>query len=58
MNTFWSRGWGLYATGSVPAPKQPGFWDMVLKVRDVPRDEVVAAVQEVEEAEIMDVREI
>jgi acetoin utilization protein AcuB len=58
MNVFWRRGWGLYATGSVPAPRRPGFWDMVLKVTDVPKEEVVAAVEEVDVAEIIDVREI
>jgi acetoin utilization protein AcuB len=58
MNVFWSRGWGLYATGSVPAPRRPGFWDMVLKVRDVSKEEVVAALKELEEAEIVDIREI
>lgn len=57
MNTFWNRGWGLYAIGSVPAPKKPGLWDMVLKVRDASREEVIAALEEVEEAEIVDVRE-
>jgi len=58
MNTFWTRGWGLYATGSVPAPKRPGFWDMVLKVRGASKEEVVAALEEIKEAEIVDVREI
>lgn len=58
MNTFWTRGWGLYATGSVPAPRRPGFWDMVLKVRDVSKEEVVIALGELEEAKIIDIREI
>jgi acetoin utilization protein AcuB len=58
MNTFWTRGWGLYATGSIPAPRRPGFWDLVLKVRDASKEEVLTALQEVEEAEIVDVREI
>ena len=58
MNTFWSHGWGLYATGSIPAPRRPGYWDMVLKVRDVSKQEVVAAIEELEETEIVDVREI
>jgi acetoin utilization protein AcuB len=57
MNTFWEHGWGLYATGSVPAPKRPGYWDMVLKVTDASSEEVLAALGEVKEAEIIDVRE-
>lgn len=58
MNTFWTHGWGLYATGSIPAPRRPGFWDMVLKVRDVSKEDVVAALEKLEEAEIVDIREI
>jgi acetoin utilization protein AcuB len=51
------RGWGMYATGSVPAPKREGCWDIVLKIRDVPAHEIVAALEEIEECEIVDVRE-
>lgn len=58
MNVFWNQGWGLYATGSVPAPKRPGFWDMVLKVREVSKEEVTAALKEIQEAEIVDIREM
>jgi acetoin utilization protein AcuB len=52
-----NRGWGMYATGSVPAPKREGYWDIVLKIRDVSPEEVVSALEEVEACEIMDVRE-
>lgn len=51
------RGWGMYATGSVPAPKREGYWDIVLKIRDVPASEIVAALEEIEACEIIDVRE-
>jgi acetoin utilization protein AcuB len=51
------RGWGMYATGSVPAPKKEGYWDIVLKVRDVPADQVVSALEEVEDCAIVDVRD-
>jgi acetoin utilization protein AcuB len=51
------RGWGMYATGSVPAPKREGCWDIVLKIRDVPAEEIVAALEQIEDCEIVDVRE-
>ena len=51
------RGWGMYATGSVPAPKKDDYWDIVLKVRGVPVQEVVAALEEIEDCAIVDVRE-
>jgi acetoin utilization protein AcuB len=52
-----AQGWGMYATGSVPAPKREGYWDIVLKVRDASPDQVVAALEQVEDCEILDVRE-
>jgi acetoin utilization protein AcuB len=56
-NAIAKRGWGMYATGSVPAPKKEGFWDIVLKIRDVSADEILAALEEVESCAIVDLRE-
>ena len=53
-----SKGWGIYAAGGVPAPKHPGYWDGVFKVRGVPKDDLVAVLEEIEGQEIVDVREI
>jgi acetoin utilization protein AcuB len=52
-----AQGWGMYATGSVPAPKREGCWDIVLKVRDVPAKDIVAVLEQIEDSEIIDVRE-
>ncbi len=52
-----NQGWGMYATGSVPAPKREGYWDIVLKIRDVSPKDVLSVLEEVETCEIMDVRE-
>jgi acetoin utilization protein AcuB len=57
IGTISGRGWGMYATGSVPAPKREGYWDIVLKVRDVPKEDLLAALEQLEDCEIMDVRE-
>lgn len=51
------RGWGMYSTGSVPAPKREGYWDIVLKIRDVPAEEIVAVLEEIKDCKIIDVRE-
>ena len=51
-----AKGWGIYASGSLPSPKQPGFWDLVIKVRNVNQAELVDALQGIEEQEIIDVR--
>jgi acetoin utilization protein AcuB len=50
------QGWGMYATGSVPAPKREGYWDIVLKVRDVAQEELLAVLEDLEDCEIIDVR--
>jgi acetoin utilization protein AcuB len=52
-----SRGWGIYASGSVPTPKHPGYWDVVVKVRGVPKDDLVAVLEKIEDHEIVDARE-
>lgn len=51
-----SQGWGIYASGGLPSPKKPGFWDLVVKVRNVTQEEVIAALTGIEEQEIIDVR--
>jgi len=52
-----SQGWGIYASGGVPAPKHPGYWDIVFKLRNVPKDDVVAVVKKIEGQELVEVRE-
>ncbi len=52
-----NQGWGIYASGGVAAPKQPGFWDVIIKVRDVDKDELIAVLESIEDQEIIDVRE-
>jgi acetoin utilization protein AcuB len=53
-----SQGWGIYASGSVPTPKHPGYWDVVVKVRNAPKDDLVAVLEKIEGQEIVDVREM
>ena len=52
-----AKGWSMYATGSVRAPKREGYWDIVLKVRDASKDELLGVLEQLENCEIMDVRE-
>jgi acetoin utilization protein AcuB len=53
-----SKGWGIYSGGGVPSPKRPGYWDMVIKVRDVPMDELIAVLEQIKGQEVVDVREV
>jgi acetoin utilization protein AcuB len=53
-----AEGWGIYASGGVLTPKHPDFWDCVLKVRDVPKEELIAVIEKIEGQEVIDAREV
>jgi len=52
------RNWGIYASGGVPTPKKPDYWDIVLKVRDVSAKELVSVLEAIEGQKVIDVRQI
>jgi acetoin utilization protein AcuB len=51
------QGWGIYASGGLPSPKRPGYWDLVVKVREVPKDDLLAVLSKIEGQEVVDIRE-
>ncbi|PWH20927.1 MAG: hypothetical protein DDG58_00250 [Ardenticatenia bacterium] len=51
-----SRGWGIDAAGSLPTPRKPGYWDVVIKISAATRDELVAVLQQIEGQELIDIR--
>jgi acetoin utilization protein AcuB len=53
-----AQGWGIYAAGGVPAPKDPGYWDMVVKVRNVAKDDLVRVLGAIPDQRIIDAREV
>jgi len=57
MAAITEQGWGIYASGGVPSPKRPGSWDLVVKVRDVPKDKLVSVLEKIEGQEVIDARE-
>ena len=52
-----AQGWGILALGGVTPLKEPDIWEAVIKIRDVPRDEIVAVIEKVPGHRIVDVRE-
>jgi acetoin utilization protein AcuB len=52
-----SKGWGVYASGGLSTPRKSGYWDIVIKVRHAPKDELVDLLQGIEGQEVIDVRE-
>lgn len=53
-----AQGWGMYATGSVPAPKHEGYWDIVLKIPDVTKEDICSLLDQLEEYELVDLRDM
>jgi acetoin utilization protein AcuB len=53
-----ARGWGIYASGGLPAPKRPGFWDVVIRVRNVSKEDVLPVLNGIEGQEVIDVRDV
>jgi len=51
------KGWGIMAMGSVRSPKIPDKWDIVLKVRHANKGELLVALRDIPDQEIIDVRE-
>jgi len=51
------RGWGVMAMGSVRTPKRTDAWDIILKVRHCTQGELLLALKEIEEQEVIDIRE-
>jgi acetoin utilization protein AcuB len=52
-----AQGWGIYGSGCLSTPKQPGHWDYVIRVRNVKEGELVAALQGIEDLEIINAQE-
>jgi acetoin utilization protein AcuB len=52
-----NNGWGIMALGSVRSPKRPDHWDLIVKVRHCERDELVRAISQIEDQELIDLRE-
>jgi acetoin utilization protein AcuB len=55
-NAITSGGWGIYSSGGVPSPKRPGYWNLVVKVRNVSQEELVAVLEGIEGQKIIDIR--
>jgi acetoin utilization protein AcuB len=53
-----SQGWGIYASGGLPTPRLPGYWDIVVKVRGVTRDDLVSVLGEIPDQQVIDVRKV
>ncbi len=53
-----AQGWGIEALGGAAAPRDPTRWDAVIKLRGIPREQVVAVLGNLADQQIIDVREV
>lgn len=54
-----AQDWGFVGVGTYPAPKTPGKWHVVFKLRHVvDRDELTATLEQIEDQRMLDLREI
>ncbi len=51
------KGWGIMAMGNVRSPKVPDHWDIVLKIWGCTETELIAALDQIDEQQVLDVRE-
>jgi acetoin utilization protein AcuB len=51
------KGWSIMAMGSVRTPKDPDHWDMILKVTDCTKDELMTLLESIEDHQVVDFRE-
>jgi acetoin utilization protein AcuB len=58
MTTVTSQGWGIMGIGTFPSRREPGSYDMVLKIPNASADDVKAILSQVEGQEIVDIREV
>lgn len=55
-STIAANGMGIMGIGSFPSPRQPGYYDMVLKIPAVSIDKVREVLNSVPDQEIIDIR--
>jgi len=56
--TIAEKGWPIMGIGGFPAPRRPGYYDIVLKITGVTVDEVKEVLSQIPEQEIVDIRSV
>jgi len=57
-NALGEHAMGVMGIGTYPSPRRDGFFDVVLKIRNVKSDDVEKALGQVEDQEIIDLRDV
>jgi acetoin utilization protein AcuB len=52
-----AKGWGINALGGSVFPRDPNKWDAIIKIEGVTKEEMIDVLEQIEDEEIIDVRE-
>lgn len=52
------QGWGVMGIGTFPSPRQPGYYDAVIKITGVDKSTVEEALSQVPDQRVVDIREV
>ena len=52
------KDWGVMGIGSFPSHRNPGYWDVVIKIPRVTKEEVEEALSQLPRQEVVDIREV
>jgi acetoin utilization protein AcuB len=58
MTTVAGQNWCVMGIGSFPTPRRPGYYDVVIKISDVTTEQVRTGLSQLEDQEVVDVREV
>ncbi len=58
INALAARQWGVMGIGTFPSPRQPGYYDAVVKIPDVSLEEVQAELSQIPGQKIVDIRSV
>ena len=58
MKVLGDNDWGVMGIGTYPTHRQEGFYDVVLKIPEVSADDVRTAFSQIEDQEVVDIRDV
>ena len=58
MKVLGDNDWGVMGIGTFPTHRREGFYDVVLKIPEVSADDVRSAFSQIEDQEVVDIRDV
>jgi len=58
MTVLAEQEWGVMGIGTFPAPRSPGYYDVVVKLPNATIEQVQSVLEQVDKQEVLDIREV